>query len=81
MAERSYPTSKVRGSGQEELFHVQGKEQKLHFAGTDVKREPMSKVREAQVRQKMLREGINSRETKTQSQTTSQSDLMDHSVV
>ena len=27
------PTSKVRGSGQEEPPRVQGKEQRLHFAG------------------------------------------------
>ena len=26
VAERSYPTSKLRGGGQEELHHVQGKE-------------------------------------------------------
>ena len=45
-------------SGQEELLHVQGKEgqltqgkeQQLCFAGAAVKRYPMSKVRETQVR-------------------------------
>ena len=37
--------------GQEELLHVQGKEQQLHFAGAAVKRYPTSKVRETQVRQ------------------------------
>ena len=49
--------------GLEELFHVQGqegggkeiplvqgKEQRLHFAGATVKRDPTSKVRETQVR-------------------------------
>ena len=44
--------------GPEELLHVQGqegqlvqgKEQWLHFAGTAVKRYPMNKVRETQVR-------------------------------
>ena len=49
-AERSYPMSKVRGSGQEELPHVQGKEQWLCFAGAAMKRYPTSKVRETQVR-------------------------------
>ena len=62
-AERSYPTSKVRGggweelshfqgrgSGQKELPHVQGKEQWLHFAWAAVKKYPVSKVRETQVR-------------------------------
>ena len=44
--------------GQEELPHVQGKEQWLRFAGAAVKRHPMSKVRETQVRQWALREGI-----------------------
>ena len=37
-------------SGREELPHVQGKEQRLHFAGAAVKRYPTSKVRETQVR-------------------------------
>ena len=40
MAERSYPVSKVGGSSQEELPHVQGKEQQLLFAGAAVKRYP-----------------------------------------
>ena len=46
----SYPTSKVRGGGQEELPHVQCKEQWLCFAGAAVKRYPTSKIRETQVR-------------------------------
>ena len=93
-AEASYPTSEVRGGGQEELPHaqgqgrwprgatlrprscagasgprgatphsrsgegvrekvplVQGKEQRLHFAGAAVKRYPTSKPWETQVRQ------------------------------
>ena len=49
-AERSYSTFKVRRGGHEEIPLVQGKEQWLHFAGTAVKRYPMSKVRKAQVR-------------------------------
>ena len=48
--ERSYSTSKVRKGGSEEIPLIQGKEQWLHFAGAAVKRYPMSKVRETQVR-------------------------------
>ena len=50
-AKRSYSTFKVRSGGHEEIPFVQGKEQRLHFAGAAVKRYPTSKVREAQVRQ------------------------------
>ena len=49
-AERSYSMFKVRRGGGEETPLVQGKEQRLHFAGTAVKRYPMSKVRETQGR-------------------------------
>ena len=49
-AERSYPTLKVKKGGGEEIPFIQGKEQQLHFAGAAVKRYPMSKVRETQVR-------------------------------
>ena len=42
---------KVRKGGGEEIPLIQGKEQQLHFAGAAVKRYPMSKVRETQVRQ------------------------------
>ena len=45
-AERSYSTFKVRRSDL-----LQGKEQWLHFAGAAVKRYPMPKIRETQVRQ------------------------------
>ena len=38
-----------RGSG-EEIPLIQGKEQQLRFAGASMKRHPMSKVRETQVR-------------------------------
>ena len=41
---------KVRRGGSEEIPLVQGKEQKLHFAAAAVKRYPMPKVRETQVR-------------------------------
>ena len=50
-AKRSYSTFKVRRGGCEEIPLVQGKDQHLHFAGAAVKRYPMSKVRETQVRQ------------------------------
>ena len=41
---------KVRKGGGEEIPLVQGKEQWLRFAGATVKRYPMHKVRETQVR-------------------------------
>ena len=41
---------KVRDSGQEELPCFQDKEQWLQFAGAAVKRYPMFKVRETQIR-------------------------------
>ena len=44
-AERSYPTFKIRRGDL-----IQGKEQWLRFAGAAVKRYPMSKVRETQIR-------------------------------
>ena len=50
-AERSYSTFKVRRGGCEEIPLVQGKEQWLRLAGAAVKRYPMSKVRETQIRQ------------------------------
>ena len=57
-AERSYSTFKVRRSGSEEIPLMQGKEQRLRFAGAAMKRYPTSKVRETQVRQQVLQEGI-----------------------
>ena len=41
---------KVRKDSSEEIPLVQGKEQWLHFAGAAVKKYPMPKVRETQVR-------------------------------
>ena len=41
---------KVRKGGGEEIPLIQGKEQRLCFAGAAMKRHPMPKVREAQVR-------------------------------
>ena len=49
-AERSYSTFKVRRGGGEEIHLIQGKEQRLRFAGAAMKRYPTSKVRETQVR-------------------------------
>ena len=49
-AKRSYSTFKVRRGGHEEIPLIQGKEQRLRFAGAAVKRYPTSKVRETQVR-------------------------------
>ena len=49
-AKRSYSKFKVRRGGCEEIPLIQGKEQRLHFAGAAVKRYPTSKVRETQVR-------------------------------
>ena len=49
---------KVRRGGYEEITLVQGKEQRLCFAGAAVKRYPMSKVGETQVRWWVLQEGI-----------------------
>ena len=41
-------TLEIRRGGGEEIPLVQGKEQRLRFAGAAVKRYPMSKVRETQ---------------------------------
>ena len=49
-AERSYSTFKIRRGGGEEIPLVQGKEQRLRFAGAAVKRYPTPKVKETQVR-------------------------------
>ena len=49
-AERSYSMLKVRRGVSEEIPIVQGKEQRLCFAGAAVKRYPKAKVRETQVR-------------------------------
>ena len=49
-AERSYSMFKVRRGDHEEIPLVQGKEQWLRFAGAAMKRYPISKVRETQVR-------------------------------
>ena len=63
--ERSYSTIKIRRGSGEEIPLVQGKEQRLNFAGATMKRYPTSKVRETQVRWQVLQEGIRSRHTET----------------
>ena len=50
-AQRSYSTFKVRRGSCEEIPLVQGKDQQLRFAEAAVKKYPMSKIRENQVRQ------------------------------
>ena len=47
---RSFSTVKVRRGGGKEIPLVQGKEQRLYFAGAAMKRYPTPKVRETQVR-------------------------------
>ena len=49
-AERSYSMFKVRRGSSEKIPLVQGKEQQMHIAGAAMKRYPMSKLRETQVR-------------------------------
>ena len=49
---------KVRKGGGEEIPLIQGKEQWLHFAGAAMKRYPVPKVRETQVRWYVLQEDI-----------------------
>ena len=49
---------KVRKGGSEETPFIQGKEQQLRFAGAATKRYPTSKLRETQIRWKVLQEGI-----------------------
>ena len=49
-AKKSYSTFKVRRGGHEEIPLVQGKEQRLHFAGAVVKRYPHVQGKKTQVR-------------------------------
>ena len=53
-AERSYSMFKIRRGCSKEIPIMQGKEQQLHFAGTIVKKYPMSKAREIQLRRWVL---------------------------
>ena len=56
---------KVMRGGREEIPFIQGKEQRLRFAGAAVKRDPTSKVRETQVRWEVLRRVIRGRHNDT----------------
>ena len=49
-AERNYFTFKVRRGSCQKIPLVQGEEQQLLFAGTALKKYPMSNVRETQIR-------------------------------
>ena len=49
---------KVRKGGSEEIPLIQGKEQRLRFAGAALKRYPTPKVRETQVRRQVFPEDI-----------------------
>ena len=49
---------KVRNGGGKEIPLVQGKEQRLCFAGAAVKRYPTSRVRETQIRREVLQKGV-----------------------
>ena len=48
--EEELPHVQIRGSSREELPYFQGKEQRGRFAGAAMRRYPMLKVRETQVR-------------------------------
>ena len=56
---------KVRTGSGEEIPLFQGKEQRLRFAGAAVKRYPMSKVRETQVRSWCCKRASEGRHTET----------------
>ena len=64
-AYKSYSTFKVRRGDNEEIPLVQGKEQRLRFAGAAMKRYPTSKVRETQGRLEVLQKGIRGRHMET----------------
>ena len=56
---------KVRKGGGEEIPLIQGKEQWLRFAGAAMKRYPMPKVRETQVRRYVLQRASKGKHTET----------------
>ena len=70
--ERSYSMFKVRSGSREEILLVQGKEQRLHFAGAAVKRYPTSKTNPSKT-VGLVRGHQRADRLKPQSQTTSQS--------
>ena len=81
-AERNYSTFKVRRGSPEEIPLIQGKEQRLCFAGAAVKRHPTSKVKKNPSKTVGVARGHQRADTlKPYSQKTSQSDHADHSMV
>ena len=56
---------KVRKDGGEEIPLIQGEEQRLSFAGAAVKKYPMPKVRETQVRGRCCKRASEGRHTET----------------
>ena len=81
-AERSYPTPESRGSGWEELSCIRGKEERLCFPGSAVKRDPHVQGKRNQSKTVGTERGDQRADRlKIQSQTNSQSDHMDHSLV
>ena len=64
-AEKSYSTFKVRRGSCEEIPLIQGKEQRLRFAGAAMKRYPTSKVRETQVESSCCKRASEGRQTET----------------
>ena len=80
-AERTHSTFKVRRGGHEEIPLVQGKEQRLHFAGAAMKRYTSSKVGEPSKMVGAARGHQRADTLKPYSQKTSQPDQKDHSLV
>ena len=81
VAKRSYSTSKVRGGGQEELPHIQGKEQQLCFVGATVETPYVQGKRNLSNMVGTERGHQRANRLKPQSQKTGQSDCTDHSLV
>ena len=82
VAKRSYPTSKVRRGGHEEITHIQEKEQQLCFAGAA--HEEITHIQGKRNPNKMVgieRGNQRADRLKPQSQKRSQSDHTDHSLV
>ena len=78
-AERSYSTFKVRRGGSEEIPLIQGKEQRLHFAGAASEEIPHVQSKRNLSKTVGVARGHQRTDTlKPQSQKTSQSDHMDH---
>ena len=71
----------ARRCGREELPHVRGQGWQLHFAGTAVKRYPTSEVRDPSKMAGTETGHQMADRQKPQSQTTSQSNHTDHSLV